>query len=86
MANYSLSDDALAFNTPNPLNNPPNDNLQDEVETNLAKVKALIAIAQCEGLSNCSVTIQHDYLSVLDDLVGKAVGGFNEMRKVKAVV
>ena len=87
MANCSLSDDAQAFNPSGPSSSIPSPNisdLEDVVEDNLSKAKALLAIAMWgEGLNSCSINIQHDYLSVLDDLIEKAMSGFTEIRKNK---
>lgn len=83
MAKESLSDDAGAFNTSN---HSSTSNLQDEsiledhIEENLAKAKALITVLQCEGLHNCSLATQHDYLSVLEDVLNEVGKGFARMR------
>lgn len=88
MAKDSLSDDAHAFNPHFPLSNnfPQNlSDLADQIENDLAKAKSLVIVALWgEGLNSCSVNIQHDYLSVLDDLLEKISKGFICLRKMKS--
>lgn len=83
MAKDSLGDHLYAVNQCCPFcNNPLNEediDWQDLVADNIAKTKALVAVATWEGISKCDEATQHHYLSVLDDLLTIVARGFRNL-------
>lgn len=72
MAKDSISDDLSSINIPNDSNHLLElSNIKEVIENNLAKAKALLTVARSEGLHNCSLSIQYDYLEVIEDLLGE---------------
>ncbi len=56
--------------------------LKDQLEENISKAKAMVAVALFGGLENCCVFTQHNYISALDDLLSNAMDTWIKLREI----